>query len=97
MKRKTGREEDLTKLFGSVSRGKILGFLYAFLGQTFYQREIMFETGLSLYAVQSELGNLVALGIVRTERTLNKVYYEINRESPLFRPLRDIFGSISER
>ena len=97
MKRKTGPDDGLIKLFGSVSRARILGFLYAFLGQAFYQREIMFETGLTLYAVQRELGNLVALGIVRTERTLNKVYYEINRESPLFRPLRDIFGSIPGR
>jgi hypothetical protein len=44
-------EESLVKLFGSVSRARILNFLYAFEGQSFYQREIMYETGLVLRAV----------------------------------------------
>jgi len=90
MKKKGEPEENLVKLFGSVSRATILAFLYAFSGQSFYQREIVFETGLGLRAVQRELDNLAALGIVKTERTRSRVYYEINRSSPLFKPLREI-------
>ena len=90
MKKKAEPEEILVKLFGSVSRARILAFLYAFPGQSFYQREIVFETGLALRAVQRELDNLAALGIVKTERTRSRVYYEINRSSPLFKPLGEI-------
>jgi len=90
MKKKADPQESLVKLFGSVSRARILEFLYAFSGQSFYQREIVFETGLALRAAQRELDNLAALGIVKMERTRSRVYYEINRSSPLFKPLREI-------
>jgi len=86
--------ESLVKLFGSVSRARILNFLYAFEGQSFYQRQIMYETGLALRAVQRELENLASLGLVRIQKTHNKVYYEINRDSPFFKPFREICGSI---
>ncbi len=85
-------EDMLAKLFGSVSRARILSFLLANSGMNFYQREIMFETGLSLQPVQRELGNLVDLGIVNKKQTHNRVYYEINTLSPLFKPLSLIFN-----
>jgi len=86
----------LVKLFGSVSRARILTLLFSYAGRTFYQREVMFETGLTLFPVQRELKNLVDLGIVKKRETRNKVYYEINTLSPLFRPLSKIYGLISE-
>jgi len=92
MKKTVEPEKNLAKLFGSVSRARILEFLYAFSGRSFYQREIVFETGLALRAVQRELNNLAALGIVKTERTRSRVYYEINSKSPLFKPLGEICG-----
>jgi predicted transcriptional regulator len=90
MKKQAEPEENLVKLFGSVSRARILAFLYAFSGRSFYQREIVFETGLALRAVQRELNNLAALGVVKTERTRSRVYYEINSKSRLFKPLGEI-------
>jgi predicted transcriptional regulator len=96
MKRKPGSKEDLVKLFGSVSRSRILSILYAFPGQSFYQREIMFETGLALRAIQRELGNLALLGIVKTQKTHNKVYYALDRGSAFFRPLGEILRSASQ-
>jgi predicted transcriptional regulator len=95
MKKSADPELDLIKLFGSVSRVRILGFLHAFRGQSFYQREIMFRTGLTLRGVQRELSNLVALGIVKTQKTHNRVYYEVNPDSTFFKPLQDIFSFIS--
>lgn len=88
-------EETLVKLFGSVSRARILSFLYAFEGQSFYQREIMYETGLALRAAQRELQNLASLGIVKIKKTRNRVYYEVNRDSPFFKPFREICGLTS--
>ena len=84
------------KLFGSVSRARILELLYAFTGKSFYQREIVFETGLVLRAVQRELSNLVALGIVKVRKTQNHVYYEINNNSPFYEPLKEICGLMME-
>ena len=92
MSKKAGLEDNFVKLFGSVSRARILSFLYAFEGQSFYQREIMYETGLALRAVQRELENLASLGIVKIEKTRNRVYYKMNRDSPFFKPFREIFG-----
>ena len=97
MSKKVGLEENLIKLFGSVSRARILSFLYAFAGQSFYQREIMYETGLVLGAVQRELENLTSLGIVKVQKTRNRVYFEINCDSPFFKPLGEIYGLISGR
>jgi predicted transcriptional regulator len=92
MTKRAGLEENLVKLFGSVSRARILSFLYAFEGQSFYQREIMYGTGLALRAVQRELQNLASLGIVKIKKTHNRVYYEVNRDSPFFKPFREICG-----
>ncbi len=90
------KEEGLVKLFGSTARVRILGFLFGHDGQSFYQREIMYETGLSLQPTQRELNILVDLEIVKKQETPTRVYYEINAESPLYKPLREICGDMVE-
>lgn len=75
MGNKADAEETLVKLFGSTSRARILGLFLSQPHYVFYQREIMFETGLSLRPVQRELDNLVELGIVKRQVTQNRVYY----------------------
>ena len=90
MTKRIDPEETLVKPFGSISRARILSFLYAFEGQSFYQREIMYETGLALRAMQRELENLSSLGLVKIQKTRNRVYYEINRNSPFFKPFKEI-------
>jgi predicted transcriptional regulator len=92
MKIKPEKEERVVKLFGSVSRARILSLLVAHAGRSFYQREIMYETGLSLLPVQRELSNLVDLGIFRKQERQNRVYYQINLNSPFFESLREICG-----
>jgi predicted transcriptional regulator len=88
-------EEILSRLFGSVSRARILEFLLSHAGSSFYQREIMYETGLTLQPTQRELKNLLDLGIIKKRETAGKVYYEIDPLSPFFKPLREIYGSAS--
>ena len=90
MKNKDKAEEVLIKLFGSTSRAGILRLLFENIGRSFYQREIVYETGLSLQAVQRELLNLVELGMIKRRESHAKVYYEVNPSSPLFAPFRDI-------
>ncbi len=90
MKNRDPLEEMMAKLFGSTSRPRILSLLLSHPQQTFYQREIMYETGLSLQTVQRELENLIRLGILIKRETKARVYYQVNTASPWFRPLREI-------
>ena len=83
-------EEMMAKLFGSTARPRILRLLLSHPEQTFYQREIMYETGLSLQAVQRELENLIRLGILKKRETKARIYYQIDLTSPWFRPLKEI-------
>ena len=97
MKNNPEADEKLTKLFGSVSRARIIKFLVSQVGRAFYQREIMFETGLSLHPTQRELENLVDLEIVKKRETKDRVYYEIDTHSPLFKPLSEICNSTQRK
>ena len=90
--KKIDAEENLVRLFGSTSRPRILSFLFANTGHSFYQREIMHETGLSLQTVQRELNNLFGLGILKKKETNTRVYYEVNLASPFCKPLMEICG-----
>jgi len=83
----------LIKLFGSVSRARIIGLLVSQAGRSFYQREIMYETGLSLHPTQREVKNLIDLKIIKKRETRDRVYYEIDPHSPFFKPLCEIFES----
>jgi len=67
MKSTTHAEEAIIKLFGSTSRPRILLFLFSNPSQAFYQREVVFETGLCLQAVQRELGIIEICRLVHEE------------------------------
>ena len=90
MKNRDHTEEMMLRLFGSTSRPRILNLLLSHPQQAFYQREIMYETGLSLQTVQRELENLIRLGILKKRETKSRVYYQIDTASPWCRPLREI-------
>jgi len=96
MKSRDHMEEMLAKLFGSTSRPRILTLVLSHPHQAFYQREIMYETGLSLQAVQRELENLLGLGILKRRETNARVYYEVDTTSRWFRPLREICELVGE-
>jgi predicted transcriptional regulator len=90
MKKRDDTEERMVRLFGSTSRPRILNLVLCHPHRAFYQREIMYETGLSLQAVQRELENLLGLGILKKRETNARVYYEVDTTSPWFRPLKEI-------
>jgi predicted transcriptional regulator len=94
MKNTDHMEEMMVRLFGSTSRPRILNLLLSRPRQAFYQRETMYETGLSLQTVQRELENLFRLGILEKRETKTRVYYQVNSTSPWFRPLKEICGLV---
>jgi len=90
MKNRDHTEEMLAKLFGATSRPRVPTLLSSHLQLTFYQREIMYETGLSLQTAQRELENLIRLRILIKLETEARIYDQVNTISPWFRPLREI-------
>ena len=96
---KNNRKADaiLAGLFGSISRARIIELLVSQAGRVFYQREIMYETGLSLHPTQRELENLISLGIIKKRETKDRVYYEVDSHSPFFKPLCEICESSKKR
>jgi predicted transcriptional regulator len=88
------KEKRLYRLLGSMTRVRILLFLSNQKEHRAYQRQIMFETGLSLNPVQRELANLTNLGILNKETTRAHVYYTLNQTSPLLKYLTGIIENI---
>jgi predicted transcriptional regulator len=96
VKKRDKTEEKLVKLFGSTSRPRILSILINHPHRSFYQREMMYETGLSLQTVQRELENLLSLGILKKRETKARLYYQIDMASSWFRPLKEICGLVQK-
>jgi len=90
MKGRSDPEDVLIRFFGSTSRARILTLLFGNEELSFYQRQIMFESGLSLQTVQRELRNLVEIGIVSKHEADNRVYYQVNGHSSFFNALKEI-------
>ncbi|HCA46665.1 MAG TPA: ArsR family transcriptional regulator [Armatimonadetes bacterium] len=76
-------------LFGAVRR-RVLGLLFRDYERDFYQREIVESVARGSGAVQRELKQLADAGLItRTERG-RMVFYQANRESPVFAELRGL-------
>ena len=82
-------------LFGSKTRVKLL---YLFLnnpGQSFYVREITRKIDEQINSVRRELSNMLDIGIITSDSTDNKLYYQINQRYEHYLPLRSIFSDVS--
>jgi predicted nucleotidyltransferase len=76
-------------LFGRT-RERVLGLFFGRLDEAFYVREVARRTGGALGAVQRELGVLVSAGILTRVVRGRQVYYQVNRQCPVFAELRAI-------
>lgn len=74
-------------LFGNV-RGRVLGLLYRNPERDWYVREIVRTLGAGHGAVQRELKRLEACGLVTATRRGRQVFYQANRDAPVFPELR---------
>ncbi len=89
MKRQPVQEQVAARLLGRT-RSAILGLLFYRPDQDFYQQEITQAVGARLSAVQRELRNLQASGLVRSVRRGNRRYYRANSNAPLFPELHSL-------
>lgn len=80
------------QLFGSKTRVKLLQLFYSNPNRSFYVREITRKIDEQINSVRRELSNLLSIGIISSENTNNRLYYEVNQEYEYHQPLSAIFG-----
>lgn len=82
----------IEQLFGSKTRVKLLQLFYSNPNRSFYVREITRKVGEQINSVRRELANLLSIGIITSDTTNNRLYYEVNQKYEHFAPLAAIFG-----
>jgi predicted transcriptional regulator len=80
------------QLFGSKTRVKLLQLFYSNPNRSFFVREITRKIDEQINSVRRELSNLLNIGIITSETTNNKLYYEVNQKFEYYQPLKEIFG-----
>lgn len=80
------------QLFGSKTRVKLLQLFYSSPNRSFYVREITRKIDEQINSVRRELSNLLNIGIIVSENTNNRLYYEVNQKFEYYKPLQEIFG-----
>ncbi len=82
----------IEQLFGSKTRVKLLQLFYGNPNRSFYVREITRKIDEQINSVRRELANLLSIGIIVSDTTNNKVFYEVNQSFEFYKPLKNIFG-----
>lgn len=82
----------IEQLFGSKTRVKLLRLFYSNPNRSFYVREITRKIDEQINSVRRELANLLNIGIISSDTTDNKLFYEVNQKYEYYEPLQQIFG-----
>lgn len=86
----------IEQLFGSKTRVKLLQLFYSNPNRSFYVREITRKIDEQINSVRRELANLLNIGIIVSDNTNNRLYYEVNQKFEHYQPLREIFGQAED-
>jgi predicted transcriptional regulator len=87
----------IEQLFGSKTRVKLLHLFYSNPNRSFYVREITRKVDEQINSVRRELANLLGIGIITSESTNNRLYYEVNQDYEYYKPLSMVFGARPEK
>lgn len=82
----------IEQLFGSKTRVKLLYLFFGNPNRPFYVREITRKVDEQINSVRRELSNLLSIGIISSDTSNNKLYYEVNQKYDFYSPLSQIFG-----
>lgn len=83
----------IEQLFGSKTRVKLLYLFYSNPNRSFYVREITRKIDEQINSVRRELSNLLNIGIITSDNTNNRLYYEVNQKFEHYEPLLAMFGA----
>ena len=86
----------IEQLFGSKTRVKLLQLFYSNPNRAFYVREITRKIDEQINSVRRELSNLLSIGIITSDASQNRLYYEVNQTYEHYRPLGMIFGGLKD-
>jgi hypothetical protein len=82
------------QLFGSKTRVKLLSLFFNNPGRPFYVREITRKIDEQINSVRRELANLLSIGLVSSDGSNNRLYYEVNPKYEYYEHLRSIFTTM---
>jgi len=85
----------IDQLFGSKTRVKLLQLFLSNPNRSFYVREITRKVDEQINSVRRELANMLSVGIITSDSSNNKLYYEVSQKYEHYEALRSIFGSKS--
>lgn len=83
----------IEQLLGSKTRVKLLQLFMSNPNRSFYVREITRKIDEQINSVRRELSNLLSIGIIVSDTTNNRLYYEVNQQYEFYKPLKEIFGN----
>lgn len=81
----------MEQLFGSKTRVKLLKLFMSNPNRSFYVREITRKIEEQINSVRRELANLLSLGLITSDSTNNKLYYEVDQKYEHYNALRELF------
>ena len=84
----------IEQLFGSKTRVKLLQLFYSNPNRAFYVREITRKIDEQINSVRRELSNLLSIGLITSDATNNRLYYEVDQKYEYYAPLAAIFGGL---
>lgn len=84
-------------LFGSKTRVKLLHLFLSNPGRAFYVREITRKIDEQINSVRRELANMLSVGIIKSQTSENKLYYEVNQDYVHYQSLHQIFVSAASQ
>lgn len=87
----------IEQLFGSKTRVKLLHLFYGNPNRAFYVREITRKIDEQINSVRRELANLLSVGIITSDSTNNRLYYEVDQEYDYYAALSAIFGTAGSK
>src|SRR5258708_14617684 len=87
----------IEQLLGSKTRVKLLQLFMSNPNRSFYVREITRKIDEQINSVRRELSNLLNIGIIVSDTTNNRLYYEVNQQYQFYEPLRQILDRKSTR
>lgn len=82
----------IEQLFGSKTRVKLLKLFYENPNRSFYVREITRKIDEQINSVRRELANLLSIGIITSDNTNNKLYYEVDQKFEQYDAMSAMFG-----
>lgn len=87
----------IEQLFGSKTRVKLLYLFYSNPNRSFYVREITRKIDEQINSVRRELSNLLSIGIITSDNTNNRLYYEVNQKFEHYESLLAMFGVVGDK